>query len=258
MTQRMRATEDNSLTGGPGRSASGTCKALLAAATPEMFRANAFRITGLPVDATTRVIIKHADKLKMMEELGQGKRAHTRAFALTPPPGVDQIRDAIQALRDPERRIVDEFFWFWPDAFGSSAQDPAIQALAVGERETALEIWTLKEASPTAGVTAMHNVAVLWKLVALEWEEYAGQEQVDNERRRKIEGYWRNAFKRWDLLAADDLLWERVSARARQLDDPCRTTGFVSKTPATLLQALDKINAELAIRYAESGRMNLA
>ncbi|MEI9898154.1 MAG: hypothetical protein WDN28_30935 [Chthoniobacter sp.] len=223
-----------------------------------MFRANAFRITGLPVDATTREITKHADKLKMMEELGQGKSAHTGAFALTPPPSIDQIRDAIQCLRDPERRLLDEFFWFWPDDFGSSAQDPAIQALAGGDRETALEIWTLKETSPTAGLTAMHNVAVLWQLVALEWEEYAAQEQVDDERRGKIEGYWRNAFKRWDLLAADDLLWERVSARVKQIDDPRLTTGFVRKMRATLPQALDKINAELAVRYAESGRMNLA
>lgn len=257
-TKGMSTTEENSLKSGSRRNGSATCKALLTAATPEMFRANAFRITGLPVDATTREITKHADKLKMMEELGQGKSAHTGAFALTPPPSVDQIRDAIQGLRDPERRILDEFFWFWPEEFGSSAHDPAIQALAGGDRETALEIWTLKETSPTAGLTAMHNVAVLWQLVALEWEEYAGQEQVDDERRRKIEGYWRNAFKRWDLLAVDDLLWERVSARVKQIDDPRLTTGFVRKMRATLPHALDKINAELAVRYAESGRMNLA
>ena len=254
----MSATQDNSLTDGPGRSGSGKCKALLTAATPEMFRANAFRITGLPVDATTREITKHADKLRMMEELGQGKSAHTGAFSLTPPPSIDQIRDAIQCLRDPERRLLDEFFWFWPDDFGSSAQDPAIQALAGGDRETALEIWTLKETSPTAGLTAMHNVAILWQLVALEWEEYAGKEQIDDARKSKIEGYWRNSFKRWELLAVDDIFWESVSARVKQLDDPRLTTGFVRRMRATLPQALDKINAELALRYAENGRMDMA
>ena len=234
------------------------CKRLLDAATPEMFRANAFRITGLPVDATMREITKHADKLKMMEELGHGESVHTGAFALTPPPSVDRIRDAIQTLRDPESRIVDEFFWFWPDKFGNSAHDPAIQALAGGDRETALEIWTLKETSPTAGVTAMHNVAILWQLVALEWEEYAGKEQIDDARKSKIEGYWRNSFKRWELLAVDDIFWESVSARVKQLDDPRLTTGFVRRMRATLPQALDKINAELALRYAENGRMDMA
>ncbi len=234
------------------------CKPLLALATPEMFKGNAFRITGLSVDATAREIARHADKLKMLEELGHGASAHTGAFALTPPPTVDQIRDAIQCLREPERRLLDEFFWFWPEQFGSSTQDPAIQALAGGDRETALEIWTLKETNPTTGVTAMHNIAVLWQLVALEWEEYAAQQQIDEERRLKIEGHWRASFKRWHLLAVDDLFWETISARIRQLDDARLTTGFARKMRATLPRALGKINAALALRCAESGRMSLA
>ena len=57
------------------------CKPLIEAATKELFRNNAFRITGLPVDSTAREIGKHADKLKMMEELGHGASAHTAAFA---------------------------------------------------------------------------------------------------------------------------------------------------------------------------------
>jgi hypothetical protein len=234
------------------------CKALLVSATPEMFKTNPFRITGLSVDATTREITKHADKLTLMEELGQGSSVHTGAFALSSPPTVDQIRHSIQTLRDPERRIVDEFFWFWPDTFGKSDQDPAIQALAGGDQETALEIWSLKETSPTGCVTAMHNIAVLWQLVALEWEEYSHQQQVDGERRMKIEGYWGASFKRWRSLTTDDLFWETVSARIKQLDDPRLTTGFARKMRATLPRALIKVTAELALRCAESGRMSLA
>src|SRR5262245_48144452 len=132
----MSLNEDSEITQGIRRSASASCRPLLDAATPELFRANAFRITGLPVDATTREITKHADRLKMMEELGQGDSAHAAAFALKPPPTVDQIRDAIQKLKDPERRIVDELFWFWPERFGKSASDPAICALAAGHPET--------------------------------------------------------------------------------------------------------------------------
>ena len=254
----MSATDDSLHLAGSRRSSSTTCKPLLDAARPGLFRSNAFRIIGLPVDATMREIAKHADKLKTMEELGHGKTAHTFAFALTPLPTVDQIRDAIQKLKDPEQRLVDEFFWFWPGQFGKSAHDPAIQALAAGDRETALEIWTLKETSPTEGTTAMHNVAVLWHLVALEWEEYAGQDEVDDERRRKIERYWRDAFKRWEHLTTDDVFWETVSQRVKQLDDARLSTGFVRRMRAALPQALNKINAELAISHAEHGRMELA
>lgn len=134
----------------------------------------------------------------MMEELGQGESAHTAAFALKPPPTVDPIREAIQKLKDPERRIVDELFWFWPERFGQSASDPAIRALAAGEGETALKIWMAKETNPADGTVAMHNVAVLWHLTALEWENYAESAELDAHQRREIEKQWRDAFKRWE------------------------------------------------------------
>jgi hypothetical protein len=50
---------------------SSECKTLIDAATKDLFRKNAFRITGLSVDATTREVARHADKLKMLAELGQ-------------------------------------------------------------------------------------------------------------------------------------------------------------------------------------------
>ncbi|MEI9898155.1 MAG: hypothetical protein WDN28_30940 [Chthoniobacter sp.] len=224
-----------------------------------MFRGNAFRITGLPVDATPREITKHADKIKMMEELGQGKSVHTGAFALTTPPTVDQIREAIQRLKDPEQRIIDEFFWFWPRQFGQSASDSAIKALEGGDADTAFDIWTALETSPSDGHVAMHNIAVLRHLMALEWENhYTKTGKFTSEKKTEIEKLWRGAFKRWNLLAVDDLFWESVTARIKQLDDPRLTSGFTRRMRATLPHALDKINAELAVRYAESGRMDMA
>lgn len=255
----MSHTEDISQSGGSRRISSATCKPLLDAATPEMFRVNAFRVTGLAVDATPRAINKRSDEIKMMEELGQGKEAHIGALALKTPPTVDQIRDAIQRLKDPEQRIIDEFFWFWPREFGQSASDPAIKALEGGDADTAYDIWKMLETSPTEGHVAMHNVAVLRHLMALEWENhFAKAGELTEENRHKTEKLWRSAFKRWELLAADDLLWESVSARIKQLDDPRLTSGFARRMRATLPHALDKINAELAVRYAESGRMDMA
>ena len=45
---------------------------------------------------TIREITKHADKLMLMQELGQGASAHTGVVALKPPPTMVQIRDAIR------------------------------------------------------------------------------------------------------------------------------------------------------------------
>lgn len=252
------SAEDETKEGATRRRGSDQCKALLDAATPELYQQNAFRITGLPVDASQREISKHADTLKMMEELGHGHSVHAAAFALRPPPTVDQIREAIQKLKDPEQRVVDEFFWFWPRQFGKSAVDPAIQALSIGDSDTALRIWTAMETNPNDGSIAMHNLAVLWHLTALEAEGRAAGFTPYDDGKQQLEKCWRNAFKRWEHLAVDDLFWEVVSSRIKQVDDARLTTGFVRRMRGTLPGALDKINAQLAIRHAESGRMELA
>jgi hypothetical protein len=236
----------------------GECKLLINAATKDLFRNNAFRITGLAVDATAREIIKHADKLKMMAELGQEQSANRTAFALNPPPGLDEIRDAVQRIKDPEQRVINEFFWFWPEEFGQGQSDAAIQALAKGDSNTALKIWSEKETNQSDGIVAQHNLAIFWHLAALEWEHKSLNGESDDSERREIEGYWRGTFKYWERLAVDDNLWEKVNVRIRQIDDARLTTGFARRMRISLPEALDKINAELALVHAERGNTNLA
>src|SRR5258708_25424155 len=107
-----------------GQGARSECKPLLDAANKDLFRKNAFRITGLSVDATTREVAKHAEKLKMLVELGQDPHTPNAALPMKPPPSLDEIRDAFQKLRDPVQRLLDEFFWFWPEEFGQGQSDP--------------------------------------------------------------------------------------------------------------------------------------
>lgn len=257
------------------------CKPLLEIATRDIFRQNVFRVTGLSVDATAKEIAKHAGNLKVMEELGQGMNHHKHVFS-RPRPTMDQIREAIQTLKDPERRLVDEFFWFWPREFGKSSSDPALQALAKGELQGAYDIWSTYEADPKDGVVATHNKALTTQIIALDRERTriernpAEEGEKENaafgcsdiespgdgvdleEEAKEIESYWQRSFKRWQCLVDDDRLWDRVTARVRQIDDPRLKTGFVRRMRASLPEALDKINAELALSYAQAGKLELA
>jgi DNA-binding response OmpR family regulator len=234
------------------------CKPLLEAATKDLFRKNAFRITGLSVDATTREVSRHADKLKMLAELGQDPHTQSAAFPMKPPPSLDEIREAIQKIKDPEKRLVDEFFWFWPEEFGNSQSDPAIQALAIGDSAKAIEIWAAKENGTVTTTTAKHNLALVYHVCALDWENYAVKNTVEADRREKMTNYWKGALDRWETLATSEQFWEQVVARIRQLDEPNLPTGFARRMRATLPEALDKINAELAVAFAESGKIELA
>lgn len=233
------------------------CKPLLDAATKDLFRKNAFRITGLSVEATPREVAKHADKLKLMEELGQSAAIHSGAVALHPPPTLDQIREATQRLKDPEKRLIDEFFWFWPWETGRTTPDPALEVLASGNADDALKIWAARETNPSGGVVATHNIALFWQLRALDLETDNTGPEADRAQEQMVEKYWRNSLKRWKYLTFDDLLWDKVAARVRQLDDP-RLAGFVRNMRATLPNALAKVNAELALSHAEKGRTHMA
>jgi hypothetical protein len=233
------------------------CKPLLDAATKDLFRRNAFRVTRLPVDATSRDVAKRAEKLKVFAELGQDPHPNA-AFPLRPSPTVEDIRQAIQNLKDPEKRLVDEFFWFWPESFGQSRSDPAIQALEKGDLDSAAEIWMSKRKDPIEGAVATHNLALIYHISALDWENLCLGREIDAKRREEVTEYWKAALYRWGRAATNERFWEKLAARIGQLNEPNLTTGFAKRMRVTLPAALAKINAELAIELAESGKVELA
>lgn len=237
---------------------SSACPPLIDAATKDLFRKNAFRITGLSVDATTREMDRHAGKIKMLAEFGNVPDTAVAPFAIKPPPSLDDIRDAIQRIKDPEKRLIDEFFWFWPEEFGKSQSDPAFQALEKGDVFKALEIWTAKENSASGDVVASHNLALVHQISALDWELLSLKTEVGEEQRKNINENWKDAFKRWKILTDNEQFWEKVTARIRQLNEPNLPTGFARRMRATLPESLDKINAELAVAFAESGKIENA
>jgi len=83
----------------------------------DVYRINAFRVTGLRVDARPRDISRHLEKLEMIAKFGQSN-GNLGPLPLDPPPSPDNLREARQRLNDPQRRIIDEFFWFGQTNWG--------------------------------------------------------------------------------------------------------------------------------------------
>jgi hypothetical protein len=229
------------------------CAALLEACHLNLYRENTFRVTGLPVDSSEKDIKRHAEKLKLSEEMGFAPE-YLMAYALNPQPSVDQIRQALGRLKDPEKRLVDEFFWFWPLEFGKSADDPNIQSQLRGDADAAFQGWMNLENDDRHGYIATHNLAVLFHLLALDWSHFHIESEVDEDRQEKIKSYWKESFKRWEKIVEDDKIWETLKSRVASLDDPRLKSGFVRRMRDTLPEALDKINAEIALDFALQGR----
>ena len=236
------------------------CNALLDACTPHLYMHNAFRLSGIPVDASTREIKRRIDDLKAAAEMGDLKNELIHAFALDPMPSLDQIREAAQKLQNPEQRIIDEFFWFWPQESGKKDKDSALRALRNCDYGSALKIWSdaLSDNNAPTCIVAKHNLAVIYHLKALDAEQNALKSNLSAEKLFIISQDWRTCFKWWEELTDDEAFWSLVTDRIRIIDDPRLTTGFARRMRATLPEAIDKINAMLAIEFAESGKLSQA
>jgi hypothetical protein len=246
-------TTADSVTAGSDTGA-GAAAVLLAAARPDLYRRNAFRVAELPVDASPRDLARRQQLVEMAVNTeapvppGSG-----RALPLAEGTDPNAIREAMQRLRDPERRLVDELFWFWPADTGGSRQDPALTALSRDDIDAAHEIWNIRLRRSGDDYVAAHNLAVLAHVLALEWEKHGsalepGQVAADTARRDE---YWRTALMHWCEVLDQEAFWSQVTARIRELDDPRLTTGTARRFREALPLALLSINAQLAVDLAE-------
>lgn len=226
---------------------------LISAATPDIYRVNAFRISGLTIDATNRDIIRQIDKIELMKKYGGKNGNGTGALPLDPHPDSDTVHEAILKLRDPERRIVDELFWFWPYQFGKTQQDEALRALFDNNIEAASEEWKRNKADQSKTHVSLHNLAVLAHLIALDLEYKRTLVPLSEKEIKTRDQCWLNAIKLWRMISEDESFWSKLKFRIRQIDDPRLTSGTARRIQESLPLTLLLINARLSIKSAEVG-----
>lgn len=232
------------------------CPPLMAACTLSLYEKNIFRVTNLPVDATAKDVSRQAQKQQMLAEMGGESSSVKASFALLHPPDENQIREALARMRTPEDRIVDEFFWFWPEEFGNSKSDPAIQAMLSGDSQKAAEIWRNEEKE--GSFTAIHNLAIMFHMSAVDWTIYQLKNVNSGESYEEVKGYWKRSFDRWEKVAEMEEIWDCMKDRVRSMDDEALTTGFIRRMRSELPMALDRVNAEAALAFAEMGDLEWA
>jgi hypothetical protein len=231
----------------------GLLEPLLAAARPELYRANAFRILGLPVDASERSIKRQAERVQLIEKFGgAGALRAVGPLPLNPDPSVDDIREAIHRLHSPERRLFDEFFWFWPAQSGDGNADPALAALAQHDLKAATQIWYAQAEADEHGL-ATHNVAVLYHAAALDLEYIPEVKPLSANLRKLQSAYWLEAFARWRMVLKDERFWRRLDTRIGELNDPRLTPETARELRKALPLLLLLVNAHLAVRAIGEG-----
>lgn len=224
-------------------------------AMPDLYQKNAFRMLGLPTNSDPREIRRRIEKTKLMSKYGSASEAvgplPVGSFA-----DVDILQEISHELKDPEYRLLQELFWFWPVSSDKGDVDPAIAALTSGNVSAAVEIWS---SAPAAGLNGKdvrrHNLAVLHHAMALDYENLDARTVRSKGDNTDSEYVWFKAFEYWKSILDSEGVWSELSTRIRELDDQRLTTGAARRIRVTLPVALLSINAELAVTAATSGRV---
>ena len=177
-------------------------------AVPELYEQNAFRVLGLPVDASLRDVRRKQKKLERTRKLGINSNHRGGFLPLTPAPGEDETRKAMHRVQDPIARFLDEFFWFWPRKAG--AKDDDVLGLLRRKRvQDAHKLWLRYEGRSSNDKVSTHNLAVLYHLSALDSEQRLLRENLAEGDHKTRVGCWQRAYGRWGYLKRYRLLESR-------------------------------------------------
>jgi CheY-like chemotaxis protein len=244
-TQSAERSSDKS-TGANGVAPAGQTKAvpympLFAVANAKLYQLNAFRLTGLQVSATSREIKRAYQEFGMSKSL----RRAWKPKCLIPSavePNDDDLEAAFALLSDPERRLLQDFFWFWPDG----VQDSAFASLAANDSALALAEWERRSIADDPRGIATHNLAVFRHLRTLEAGASGSSGQSVSATK-----LWADAFGHWQAVLTNSRFWDHYIQRIREMNDPRLTPEFARSIWTTLPEALLYINAQNAVTAGE-------
>ena len=232
--------------------------------TPELYFNNVFRITGLGITTTIRSANKYNKEILQREKLGLSIQfPQSPIYHLPYPPSVEKIRFSIeQKFFNPQRRILEELFWFWPLNWGTENQnDLALSLINSGKIDEAVMIWRSCLSARPESVVANHNLAVYSHMRVLDLEhklqgnaENQGifNQNHYNELLLDLSKTWKFALKNWyDIWIMDDF-WYAYSYRIHEIDTAIGRDKILlirHQLPSALLS----INARLSIQYGIAG-----
>lgn len=240
---------------------------LIETAIPEIYRRNPFHILRVSVGTSAREVKRALEKLELENGLAAtdgepGIREQSKdagnGLTISLERGTDTASAAFQRLGNPDQRLVDEFFWFWPHSPGADAEDKALQAVRAGNTEAAIQTWVERESRRAEHSVATHNLAVVYHMAALELEltelSGPGEGALSPSQLKLRDSYWTQAYERWTQLLTRPAFWRRLSKRVEALDDPRLTSDDADRLQKSLPFALFLINARLAVRFGEQRR----
>ena len=128
--------------------------------------------------------------------------------------------------------------------------------MQTGDLKGAAKYWEAAKQAKTATASeiaiAKHNIAIRWHLFALDAEEATQGDCWKGEQSDIVRKAWAASLVYWFDAVRSEAIWNALSARVIAYNDERLSLEFVQSMRGTIGRALLKINAMLALRYAES------
>ena len=232
------------------------CQNMTDVCNAKVYAMNPFHLLGLSPFSNSKSIRRRKEDFESAEAMGTTgwKDEFKHLLGNTQVPSPEMVAAAFRRIEDPQQRLVDEFFWFWPI---DERDDEALDALQEGKKTVAEKLWKKVEKSRDIrrAVIAKHNVAVYYHFYAIdcEWQfiENDMGEADSPDDHAKMCKYWDAALERWEDLADDEDFWDVVKERVAVINDKRLTTGFIRRMRDEFPVACDRINGDLAVEYAK-------
>lgn len=197
-------------------------------ASPDLYRRNAFRITGVDSAADNRSVREHRQRATASLAVGAPVEAGGE-LPLPTPVTAEQLRAAFDDLGDAQRRIVDELFWFWGLPDGGCACAGSLHEL--------------------------HDAAVRGHAGALDRELAARDRALSEPEMLERDRLWAEAADRWSEVLSRAAIWDHVRHRIQLLDDRRLDESAVDVIRDTLPRTLVTPLVVLAATARHPGRL---
>lgn len=217
---------------------------------PELYRRNAFRVTGASTGAARRTLVRRRQQIATAAKAGV---AVGSAGA-----GPDALRTAFDVLDHPQRRIVDELFWLWDAPDASCPCEPELhrqhdEAVRAHARALDGELRDPGESRRPAGGP---------KRPAGGRKGPAGGKKGPGKKRgpQRVAGespdeHWQSAARLWRKLLGQRAVWAHLRHRVAALDDKRLTETAVTVLEAEVRRVLVSAVAGLAARTEDPARL---
>ncbi|CAL9292042.1 hypothetical protein [Streptomyces sp. SudanB52_2052] len=217
---------------------------------PELYRRNAFRITGASTCAARRALVRRR------QQIATAAKAEVAVGSGDARP--DDLRTAFEVLDHPQRRIVDELFWLWDAPDASCPCEPELHRQhdeAVRAHARALD-GELRGPGESQRPADGRPRPAGGKKGAAGGRKRPGKRPVP----RRPGGaardeLWQSAARLWRKLLGQRAVWAHLRHRVAALDDKRLTEAAVTVLEAEVRRVLVSAVAGLAARTEDPARL---